>query len=91
MTDKQKRAGLERLLRKCPDVLTPVGAAHWTHQSKNTIYELIKENALPAYNYCGGFLIAKEDLIEYMVAHTDDTDGRTFKSDLSPETEEDDD
>ncbi len=43
MTTEEKITALERLLRKCPDVLTPYGAAKWMHMSKNTVYALIRE------------------------------------------------
>ena len=41
MNTEQKTSGLRRLLRDCPEVLTPIQAARWTHQSKNTVYTLI--------------------------------------------------
>ncbi len=72
MTTEEKITALERLLRKCPDVLTPYGAAKWMHMSKNTIYSLIREGKLTAYQYRGGFLISKADIIDYMAATTDD-------------------
>ena len=72
MTTEEKITALERLFRKCPDVLTPYGAARWMHMSKNTVYALIHEGKLPAYQYRGGFLISKADIIEYMATTTDD-------------------
>ena len=72
MTTEQKTNGLRRLLRDCPEVLTPIQAARWTHMSKNTVYALIHSGALPAYPYRSGFLISKSDLIDYLAAHTDD-------------------
>ena len=67
MNTEQKTSGLRRLLRDCPEVLTPIQAARWTHQSKNTVYALIHSGALPAYPYR-----SKSDLIDYLAAHTDD-------------------
>ena len=58
MNTEQKASGLRRLLRDCPDVLTPRKVASWTHQSKNTVYALIHSGALPAYPYRGGFQFA---------------------------------
>lgn len=78
MTDEEKRAGLEQLLRGCPDILTPYSAARWTHHSKNTIYKLIHKGELPAYLYHGNLLISKLDVIDYMVAHTDDEPEQTI-------------
>ena len=72
MTTEEKIIALERLLRKYPDVLTPYGAARWMHISKNTVYALIREGKLNAYQYRGGFLISKADIIDYMAATTDD-------------------
>ena len=72
MTTEEKINGLEHLLRKCPDVLTVIGAANWTHMSKNTIHALIKEGKLVAYQYRGSKLISKADLIDYLAATTDD-------------------
>ena len=75
-TEEQKRAGLEHLLKGCPDVLTPIGVARRTHQSKNTVYELIKTGELTAYPYRGKLLISKADLIDYMAEHSDDETGK---------------
>ena len=72
MSENERIIALERLFRKCPDVLTPLGVAKWLHMSKNTIYELIKEVKLIAYQYRGGYLISKADLIDYIAATTDD-------------------
>ena len=72
MTTEEKIKGLEHLLRKCPDVLTVIGAANWTHMSKNTIHALIKEGKLVAYQYRGAKLISKADLIDYLAATTDE-------------------
>ena len=72
MSDEQKKNGLRRLLRDCPDVLTPRQVASWTHQSKNTVYALIHSGELSGYPYRGGFRVSKSDLIDYLAAHTDD-------------------
>ena len=72
MTTEEKVKGLERLFRKCPDVLTVLDAARWTRMSKNTIHALIKEGKIPAYTYRGKRLISKADFIDYLAATTDD-------------------
>jgi excisionase family DNA binding protein len=72
MTNEEKSKALERLLRKCPDVLTIVSAAKWIHMSKNTIHALVKEGVLFSYKYRGSYLISKADLIDYLVATTDE-------------------
>ena len=72
MTTEEKTKGLEHLLRKCPDVLTVIEAARWSHIGKNTFQRLIKEGKLTAYIYRGKRLISKADLIDYLVETTDD-------------------
>ena len=72
MTIEEKVTALEHLLRKCPDVLSVIGAAKWTHMSKNTIYALIKSGQLSAYPYRGAFLVSKSDLIEYLAETSDE-------------------
>ena len=72
MTTEEKIKGLEHLLRKCPDVLTVIDAARWSHIGKNTFQRLIKEGKLTAYIYRGKRLISKADLIDYLVETTDD-------------------
>lgn len=67
-----KRKELERLLRKCPEILTPPPAAKWTPFGKNRIYELIHRGDLRAFVYRGGYIIAKEDLIDYLLDHCED-------------------
>lgn len=48
------------------------------HCSKNTVYEMIDNKEIPAYLYKGNYLIAKSDVIEYMVEHTDDKPHRNI-------------
>ena len=79
MTYEEKIEGLESLLRGAPEVLSPLQGARWTHQSKNTVYDLIKTERLKFYVYHGKFLIAKADLIEYMADTTDDMSGKRLR------------
>ena len=72
MTTEEKYAAVKRLLRDCPDILTPIKAAKWLHCSKTDVYANINNSSLPAYLYRSSYLIAKSDLIDYIVAHTDD-------------------
>jgi excisionase family DNA binding protein len=72
MTTEEKIKALEHLLRKCPDVLTVIGVANWTHMGKNTIHALIKSGKLTAFQYRGAYLISKADLIDYLAATSDD-------------------
>lgn len=78
MNIDEKRKALENLLRALPDVVSPIQVARTLHQSKNLIYELLKTGELQSYTYSGRYLIAKLDLIDYMLAHGDDG-GRHFK------------
>ena len=79
MGKDSKRKELERLLRKCPDVLTPTQAVHWSPFGKNRIYELLKSKELRSFSYCGKYIIAKADLIDYLLEHCDDDTGKTFR------------
>ncbi|SDB29039.1 Helix-turn-helix domain-containing protein [Ruminococcaceae bacterium FB2012] len=73
------RQQLEHLLRKCPDILTPAKAAKWSPLGKNKVYELLKSGELRSFTYQGGYIISKADLIDYLAAHCDDSNGRRFK------------
>lgn len=72
MTTDERYIAVGRLLRDCPDILAPIKAARCLHCSKNDVYANINDGSLPAYLYRSSYLIAKSDLIDYIVAHTDD-------------------
>ncbi len=78
MTREDKVLELERMLRKCPDILTPIKVSNWSPLGKNKVYELIKIGELRAFVYQGSYIISKEDLIEYLVEHSDDTPKKSF-------------
>ncbi|MBO4308804.1 MAG: helix-turn-helix domain-containing protein [Clostridia bacterium] len=78
MTAEERKDAYARLLRECPEVLTPRMVAKWTRQSKNTVYAEIRSGDLPAVPYRRGYLIAKADLIDYMVTHAEDTQKACF-------------
>ena len=78
MTAEERKNAYARLLRECPEILTPRMVARWTRQSKNTVYAEIKSGDIPAVPYRGGYLIAKADLIDYMVAHAEDAPAGRF-------------
>lgn len=63
---------LERLFHNCPDIVTPSVAAKWVPFGKNRIYELIHKGELRAFNYRNQFIIAKEDLIGYLLDHCEE-------------------
>ena len=77
MTNEEKRAAIENLLRALPDVVSPMQIARTLHQSKNFIYELLKKGKIKSYIYSGKYLIAKLDLIDYIL--TRDGGGKHFK------------
>ncbi len=77
-TREQKIAFLERMLRQCPDVMTPKSVFKWTHFGRNRVYEMLKSGELPSYTFQGGYIITKEDLIEYLVEHSDDAPPKKF-------------
>lgn len=79
MNNQEKRKELERMLAKCPEILTPTKAVRWSPLGKNKVYELLKNGKLRSFKYRGGYIISKEDLIDYLLEHCEDTDGRTFK------------
>lgn len=79
MTTEEKYEALTALLRALPDVLSPMQIARTLHQSKNLIYDLLKKGELKSYQYSGKYLIAKLDLIDYMMDHTDDDRSHHFK------------
>jgi len=78
MNKEEKRKELERMLRKCPDILTPAKAVNWSPFGKNQIYELLRSGELRSFIYCGKYIIAKEDLLDYLTEHCEDDTGRTF-------------
>ena len=80
MTAKEKLRDVERLLRGCPDIMTPAQVARWSPYGRNTVYKLLHSGELKSYIFRGGYLIAKTDLIEHLVEHSEDTDaGRSFR------------
>lgn len=72
MTKEEKIIKLERMFKRCPEILTPKKASKWVPFGKNRVYELIKDESLRAFIYRGGYIIAKADLIEYLAEHSDD-------------------
>ena len=47
MTTEEKRRALASLFREMPEILTPIHTARALHQSKNLVYEKLKEKELP--------------------------------------------
>lgn len=80
MTRDEKLQALRSLFRELPDILTPIQVARAIHQSKNLVYEKLKEKILPGYVVHGRYLIAKADLIEYIIEHGDESRPGRFRT-----------
>ena len=78
MTKEERIVQLEKLLRKAPEIMTPIKASKFSPLGRNRVYELIKSGELPAYVYQKSYIIAKSDLIEYLAEHSDDKSRRNF-------------
>ncbi|MBO5938441.1 MAG: helix-turn-helix domain-containing protein [Clostridia bacterium] len=78
MNINEKRKAFENLLFGAPEVMTPMQVAKWTPYGRNTVYAMLKSGELPSIQYRGSYLISKSDLIDYMVAHADDTPRKRF-------------
>ena len=80
MTREEKQTALRSQFRELPDIMTPVQIARAIHQSKNLVYEKLKEKELPGCIVHGRYLIAKADLIEYVIEHGDDERPGRFRT-----------
>ena len=79
MRNNDQKSEIERMLRRCPDILTPRQVANWSPFGVNRVYELLRSGALRSFSYCGKYIVAKDDLIDYLVEHCEDDSGRTFR------------
>ena len=80
MTREEKQTALRSLFRELPEIMTPMQIARAIHQSKNLVYEKLKEKKLPGYIVHGRYLIAKADLIEYIIEHGDEERPGRFRT-----------
>ena len=78
MTKEQKILKLEKMLKKCPEMLSAAKASKWSPIGKNRVYELVKSGELRSFLYRGAYMIMKSDLIEYLAEHSDDDSIRYF-------------
>ena len=78
MNKEEKRKELERMLRRCPEVLSPIKVSRWSPFGKNRVYEMIHTGELRSFVYQGGYIISKDDLIDYLIEHCDDEPPRAF-------------
>ena len=77
MTEEQQKIKLQKMLKKCPEVLTPMKAVKWAPIGKNTLYAAIKSGEIESFVYKGGYIFTKDALIDYLVK-TADQNGRRF-------------
>ncbi len=78
MEQNEMYKAIEHLLENCPDVLTPKKIVRWSPLGKNTVYEIIKKGELRSFKYRGTYLIAKSDLVQYLVDHANDKPRRNL-------------
>lgn len=78
MTKENKISELERMLKGCPEILTPQQASKWSPLGKNRVYALVKNGEIKSFIYRGGYIIAKSDLIEYLAEHSDDPSPKKY-------------
>lgn len=72
MTKEEKRKVLERMFKGAPDIMSARQVSKWSPLGKNHVYELIQKGDLCAFNYRSSYIIAKVDLIDYLLTHADD-------------------
>ena len=77
MNQEQQKVKLQKMLKKCPELLTPMKAVRWAPIGKNTLYAAIRSGEIESFVYKGGYIITKDALIDYLVK-TADQKGRRF-------------
>ena len=78
MSSEKLRIEIERMLKNCPEMLTPMQLYKWSIWGKNHIYKLINTGELRSFIYRGTHIITKEDFIEYLIAHSNDSPEKHF-------------
>ena len=82
MNQEKQREAYEKMLKRCPDILTPMKANRWSPVGKNTIYAALKNGEIESYTYKGGYIFTKDAFIDYLVRTTKDSGRRyTIKGD----------
>ena len=79
MAQNELKKELQRMMQKCPQCLTPSKIHRYTPLSENRIYELIRTCEIPSFIYQGTYVVNKDDVIEYLLNHSDD-DNRRYKA-----------
>lgn len=78
MTRDEFITELERMLKKAPNLMTPLKISKWTPLGKNRVYELIKSGEIPSIIFQNSYIVAKADVIEYLADHANDKSRRYF-------------
>lgn len=78
MTRNERIAQFEKMLRRAPEIMSPIKVAKFSPFGRNKVYELIKTQQLKAYVYQNAYIIAKIDLIEYLADHCEDRSLKYF-------------
>ena len=77
-TREERIKEFERMLRKAPELMSPLKVSRCSPFGKNRVYEMIHTGELKAYIYQDAYIIAKIDLIEYLADHCEEATKRTF-------------
>mgnify|MGYP003537219043 CR=1 FL=1 len=77
-TREERIKEFETMLRKAPEIMSPLKVAKFSPFGKNRVYEMIKTKELKAYKYQNTYIIAKIDLVEYLADHCEDGSLRHF-------------
>ena len=73
MERERRRKMLDRMLKKCPDRLKTTEVPQWFPIGKNTVYQLIADGKLRSHRMTYGYVILKEDFIEYLLDSCDES------------------
>lgn len=77
-TREQRIKDFEKMLRKAPDIMSPLRVSKCSPFGKNRVYEMIRTGELKAYIYQNTYIVAKIDLIEYLADHCEDGNFRNY-------------
>ena len=77
-TREERIKEFEKMLRKAPELMSPLKVSRCSPFGKNRVYEMIHTGELKAYVYQETYIIAKIDLIEYLADHCEEAPKRAF-------------
>ena len=73
MERDRRRKMLDRMLTKCPDRMKTTEVPQWFPLGKNTVHQLIADGKLRSHRMTYGYVILKEDFIEYLLDSCDES------------------